>query len=188
MLEGDWPSPPLLLPVAPWDIVIQQQAGRRLDCDLPEWNHRQGGGCQYQLRARIGARRASVGGDLELLGGWTPAEGPEALPRAAGGGRALPSPTMPWYVRDGGVPAIGYLPNQTPARGSILGPCLLGLEARCCVKDSSTCHSHHSVTARPLPGGAPLRRPMCFSGPQDLVLPFLPCMHCSRDGWQRLRI
>lgn len=28
-------SPPFLLPLTPWAIVIQQQVGSRLDCDLP---------------------------------------------------------------------------------------------------------------------------------------------------------
>lgn len=140
-----------------------------------EWNRRRCGGCQHQLKARTGARRGGGKGILSCSGtgpqqrACCPAQARTDC-RAAGGPGARPPPNpcspKPWYVRDGGVPATGYLscfsaysaaknmkwlgykvPNRKPRRGFLLGPRLLWLEARCCVKDSYASHSHRPVPA-----------------------------------------
>lgn len=119
-------SPPFLLPLTPWVIVIQQQVGSRLDCDLP--------GVESPV---VGvAVSPSSGQELEQggevgRGSWVDGEPdssrrPAVLPRSGltagqwevgvrrGRGDAPPPRSMPWYVRDGGVPATGYLNCFSP--------------------------------------------------------------------------
>lgn len=51
---GDAALPPLSLPVAPWDLVIQQEVRARLDCDFQKEEHNQGSSCHRQPMPAIG--------------------------------------------------------------------------------------------------------------------------------------
>lgn len=40
-------------PVAPWDLVIQQEVSGALDCDFQGVEHSQGSSCHHQLKTVI---------------------------------------------------------------------------------------------------------------------------------------
>lgn len=61
--EGRCALPPLSLPVASWDSVIQQEVRGRLDCDFQGVKHSQGSSGHHQLKTAF-----------ESSGNWTPTE------------------------------------------------------------------------------------------------------------------